>query len=70
MLLIFSERELDFMNITHSKFTTISARIFRVYGRGSRDVISRWIRMALNGNKLVVFQKKIYLIIYSQGMLL
>ena len=25
-------------------FTTISARIFRVYGRGSRDIVSRWVR--------------------------
>lgn len=30
-------------------FTVVSARIYRVYGRSSRDVISRWVRAALAG---------------------
>jgi carbamoyl-phosphate synthase large subunit len=36
-------------------FTTVSARIFRVYGRGSRDVVGRWVRGALAGEKLVAY---------------
>lgn len=28
-------------------FTTISARIFRVYGKGSHDIVSRWIRLLI-----------------------
>lgn len=34
------------------------ARIFRVFGRGSRDVISRWIRAALADEPLTVFQSE------------
>lgn len=36
-------------------FTTVSARIFRVFGRGSRDVISRWVRSALAGEPIVTY---------------
>ena len=42
----------------HNNFTTISARIYRVYGLNSRDIISKWVRMALNGEELIVFQKE------------
>lgn len=38
-----------------ARFTTVSARIFRVYGRGSRDVVGRWVRGALAGEKLVAY---------------
>jgi nucleoside-diphosphate-sugar epimerase len=34
----------------------VSARIFRVYGRGSRDVVSRWVRAALRGEPIEVYQ--------------
>lgn len=34
----------------------VMARIFRVYGRGSRDVVSRWVRATLAGDPLTVFQ--------------
>ncbi|MCK4339989.1 MAG: NAD-dependent epimerase/dehydratase family protein [Candidatus Cloacimonetes bacterium] len=54
----YAEKELDFMNATGAKFVTVSARIFRVYGRGSRDIVSRWIRMALKNEELVVFRKE------------
>ena len=37
-------------------FTTVSARIYRGYGRNSRDVISRWIRLALLDKPLTVFR--------------
>jgi carbamoyl-phosphate synthase large subunit len=35
--------------------TVVSVRIFRVYGRQSRDVISRWIRAALKKETLLVY---------------
>ena len=39
------ELELRFLEEFDSyQFTTISARIFRVYGKHSRDIVSRWIR--------------------------
>ena len=36
-------------------FDTVSARIYRVYGRSSRDVISRWVRDAVRGIGLNVY---------------
>lgn len=54
----YTEKELEFINKMYGHFISISARIFRVYGRGSRDIISRWVRMALNGEELMVFQKE------------
>lgn len=54
----YTEKELEFISKMYGHFIIISARIFRVYGCGSRDIISRWIRMALNGNELIVFQKE------------
>ena len=37
---------------------TVSARIFRSYGKHSRDVISRWIRDLLLGKTLQVYKKE------------
>jgi carbamoyl-phosphate synthase large subunit len=37
------------------QFSAVSARIYRVYGRSSRDVISRWIRAAIRGEELSVY---------------
>lgn len=54
----YTEKELEFMNTMYDGFISISARIYRVYGFSSRDVISRWVRMALNNEELVVFQKE------------
>lgn len=40
------ELELRFLEgFDQCAFTTISARIFRVYGKDSRDIISRWINL-------------------------
>ncbi len=52
------DRELDFLQMTQKSFRTVSARIYRVYGRGSRDIISRWVRAALAGEVLNVFGEK------------
>jgi nucleoside-diphosphate-sugar epimerase len=49
------DRQLDFLRTTQGGFRSVSARIYRVYGRGSRDVISRWVRAALAGEVLTVF---------------
>jgi len=54
----YTEKELEFINKMYSSFISISARIYRVYGFDSRDIISRWVKMALNGGELTVFQKK------------
>lgn len=51
------EIELRFLNeFRLSQFTSVSARIYRGYGRNSRDVISRWVRSALQGETLTVFR--------------
>jgi len=54
----YTEKELEFISKMYGHFISISARIFRVYGCGSRDIISRWVRMALNGEEVTVFQKE------------
>jgi carbamoyl-phosphate synthase large subunit len=51
----YMDRELEFIQATEGNFRTVSARIYRVYGRGSRDVISRWVRSSLAGEELTVF---------------
>ncbi len=40
-----------------NSFQAASARIFRVYGRNSQDVISRWIRDILNGRPITVYNR-------------
>ena len=54
----YTEKELEFINMVHNNFTTISTRIYRVYGLNSRDIVSRWVRMALNDEELIVYQKE------------
>jgi carbamoyl-phosphate synthase large subunit len=50
------EMELKFMaNQKFSSFDFVIARIYRGYGLGSRDVISRWVRQAIRGEVLEVF---------------
>lgn len=51
----FHEEELHFFQ----QFSSVScacARIFRVFGRGSKDIVSRWIRQALKGEVLTLYQ--------------
>jgi carbamoyl-phosphate synthase large subunit len=53
------EIELKFLNEFKGKnFKSVSARIYRSYGKNSRDVISRWIRDLLNKKNLIVFAKE------------
>lgn len=50
------EVELDFLSKFKSdKFSSVSARIYRGYGRNSRDVISRWVRDLLLGKDITVY---------------
>ncbi len=52
------EEELRFLNEHEGVgFSAVSARIFRVYGRGSKDVISRWVRaLVREQSELEVFR--------------
>lgn len=50
------EVELSFLNsFSKDKVRYINARIFRGFGKGSKDVISRWVRSALRGETIQVF---------------
>jgi len=52
------EIEIKFLeNFENTKFETVSARIFRVYGRNSRDIISRWIRALLQNETITVYKE-------------
>jgi nucleoside-diphosphate-sugar epimerase len=54
-----TEMDIDFLSInSKGKFEAASARIFRVYGKGAREVISRWIRHILNGESITVFSEE------------
>lgn len=53
------EIELDFLSKYKSdKFTSISARIYRGYGKNSRDVISRWVRDLLAAKPITVYKQE------------
>ncbi len=56
------EEELNFLkrfkDDGQNSFQAVSARISRVYGRNSRDVISRWIRDVLNGRPITVYNRE------------
>lgn len=52
------EIELEFLKGFRSDIKIVLARIYRGYGRGSRDVISRWVRAALLGKAIQVFHKE------------
>jgi carbamoyl-phosphate synthase large subunit len=53
---LYGEAELAFArDVMNGSFRTVSARIFRAYGRGSRDVVSRWVRAALRDEPIDVY---------------
>jgi carbamoyl-phosphate synthase large subunit len=54
----YHELELNFLKKFNKNCKVIIARIFRVYGRGSKDVISRWINKLLNEEEIVLFKKE------------
>lgn len=55
----YTEREINFVRDTlNPSLRTVHARIFRVYGCDSRDVISRWVRAALSGQEMEVYNRQ------------
>lgn len=51
------EIELRYLDgFCQQRFSTVCARIFRGFGRGSRDVVSRWVRALLAGEPITVFR--------------
>jgi carbamoyl-phosphate synthase large subunit len=51
------ELELEFLQRHRSgAFSTVCARIFRGYGRNSRDIISRWVRALLDGEEIDIYR--------------
>jgi carbamoyl-phosphate synthase large subunit len=53
------ELELEFLSSFEStSFSTVSARIFRGYGQGSRCVVSRWVRALLAGEAIHVYREE------------
>lgn len=54
----YTEKELEFIKeLFLPDLRVVNARIYRVYGRGSKDIISRWVRMCLEGETLEVYNK-------------
>jgi nucleoside-diphosphate-sugar epimerase len=53
----YTENELDFV-CQGEKMQGVSARIFRVYGRGSKDIISRTIQKALRGEPIIIYGER------------
>jgi carbamoyl-phosphate synthase large subunit len=53
------EKELRFLSeFSNGRLRTVSVRIYRVYGKNSRDVISRWIQALLRGETIQVYRKE------------
>ncbi len=55
----YTEQEIDFVKAYfRPSLRTVHARIFRVYGCGSRDVISRWVRAGLDGQPIEMYNSQ------------
>ncbi|MGH2408467.1 MAG: NAD-dependent epimerase/dehydratase family protein [Candidatus Limnocylindrales bacterium] len=53
---LYGEAEASFVHgVRRAPYRAVFARIFRVYGRGSRDIVSRWVRAALGGQPIDVY---------------
>jgi carbamoyl-phosphate synthase large subunit len=69
------EIELRFIEeFKSAQYEIIIARIFRGYGRNSRDIISRWVRSLLAGEEISVFRKEgifdyIYAVDTAEGLI-
>ena len=56
---LYHEIELRFLDgFRRAQFKSVSARIYRSYGKNSRDIISRWIRALLKGETITVYRKE------------
>lgn len=62
------EKELEFLDLYFSRnFSSLSVRIFRGFGRGSRDVISRWIRSLISNKPVEIYSPEgIFDFIYAK----
>jgi Nucleoside-diphosphate-sugar epimerases len=56
MAKLLHEQELLFITKFRPELQVINARIFRSYGKNSRDIISRWIRALLAKEKICVYR--------------
>lgn len=55
----YTERELDFVKtVVNPTLRVVNARIYRVYGPSSRDIISRWVRAGLKGERIDVYNSQ------------
>lgn len=55
----YTEWEMDFAREHFNpSMRTVSARIFRVYGLDSREIINRWVRSILAGRKIEVYNRQ------------
>jgi len=53
------EKELLFLSqFDNIKFTSVSARIYRSFGKNSRDIISRWIRALLHDETIEIYNRE------------
>ena len=52
---LYHENELRFLSNFRPKINITSARIFRGYGLGSRDIISRWIRSIIRNKTIKIY---------------
>lgn len=55
---LLTEYEGEFLASRRAIGRLVNARIFRVYGLGSRDVVSRWVRAVLRGETLSVYREQ------------
>lgn len=59
MAKLMHEMELQFLEEFNSdSLSVVMPRIYRVYGKGSRDIISRWARGLLEGEGLSIYRKE------------
>jgi len=56
---LFHEIEIRFLEgFDETGFDSIPVRIFRVYGKNSKDIISRWIRSLLKNEEISIYNKE------------
>jgi nucleoside-diphosphate-sugar epimerase len=55
----YTEKEIEFVQRYYNQsMRTVCARIYRVYGLDSREIINRWVKFILSGTKLNVYNRE------------
>lgn len=55
----YTEKEIEFVQHYYNQsMRTVCARIYRVYGLDSKEIINRWVESILSGNKLNVYNRE------------